>query len=207
MVSREKAMLQGRREVRLLRLSLVRPAAPNTYRGSAGCPCQGTPTATKTSRQSQSADGGTKVCRRLLLLSAGCPRRVPETSPCPLSAVQGERADLGERIGGVVAAGSRVAQLGVGSKGGPPSQSSLRTPSNRDFEASRIAGGVGQLVIRKPRTPYGRPIKAIEVGSFPHFWPLPEGRGSKCGRRTEALRDRRSGTLETCPTGRPKIRV
>ena len=34
-MSREATMLQGRREVRLLRLSLVRPAAPNTYGGSA----------------------------------------------------------------------------------------------------------------------------------------------------------------------------
>jgi hypothetical protein len=45
LMSREATMLQGRREVRLLRLSLVRPAAPNTYGGSAGCPCQGEPTA------------------------------------------------------------------------------------------------------------------------------------------------------------------
>jgi len=76
--------------------------------------------------------------------------RGPETLPCPLLAEQNEQADLGEQSGGVVTPASRVAKLGVGSTGGPPSQRLFR-----------------QLVIKSPLTV--RPAnQTSEVGSFPY---------------------------------------
>src|SRR5436309_164762 len=103
-MSREATMLQWRREVRLLRLSLARPAAPNTYGGSASSPLPGL------------ADCPQSFARRERST------RVPETLPCPRLAVQSGQADLGERAGGAVTPALRVAKLGVGSTGGPPSQ-------------------------------------------------------------------------------------
>src|SRR5687767_14147388 len=100
-MSREATMLQWRREVRWLRLSLVRPAAPNTYGGSTGCPCQSMPAAITHDRG-------------------------PETPPCLRLAVQSEQADLGERISDAITPAARVAKLGVGSSGGPPSQRLFR---------------------------------------------------------------------------------
>ena len=82
--------------------------------------------------------------RRLLVVLARNERstRVPETLPCPRLAVQSEQADLGERSGGVVTPASRVAKLGVGSTGGPPSHPLFG-------RRSLLARGVGQLVIRR----------------------------------------------------------
>jgi hypothetical protein len=99
-MSRAATMLRGRRLVRLLRLSLVRPAAPNTYGGSGrGAFCQAlrllpSQPGPLPGRESQKQEG-----------------RVPETQPCPLPASQSERADLGERAGGAVTPASRVVRV------------------------------------------------------------------------------------------------
>ena len=100
----------------------------------------------------------------------GGEERVPETRPFPLSAVQRDRLTWVSEAAALVASASRVAKLGVGSAGGPPSQGLFETPigSASDMALSLPPEGVGQLVIRNPRTPFGRPIKRSEVGSFPH---------------------------------------
>jgi len=89
-------------------------------------------------------------------------RRVPETLPCPLLAVQSEQADLGKRSGGVVSPAARVAKLGVGSTGGPPSHPLFETPPRL------VCGVLATRDNKNPRLPYGRLIKVTEVGSFPY---------------------------------------
>jgi hypothetical protein len=118
-MSREATMLQRRREVRLLRLSLVRPAAPNTYGGSPDYPCQSGPGAIQRSR--------------------------PRNSTVPPVGRSRWQADLGERMGGVGTPVSRVAKLGVGSNGGPPSHHLLERrlgmpchPRRRSTRAKKI---------------------------------------------------------------------
>jgi hypothetical protein len=135
-------MLQGRREVRLLRLSLGRPAAPNTYGGSIGNPWP------------ESADCVPERASRGSVRTAM--GRVPETSPCPLSAVQNGRltwasepAARSRRLAG------RQVRCRLGRRAAVAM--SLRTPP---------AVGVRRRSTRdkNPRLPYGRPIKASEVG-------------------------------------------
>jgi hypothetical protein len=79
--------------------------------------------------------------------------RVPETLPCPLLAVQNEQADLGKRAGGVVTPASRVAKLGVGSTGGPPSHPLFRQLVLRKIPAYRTAGQSKRARSGVSRTP------------------------------------------------------
>ena len=74
--------------------------------------------------------------------------RVPETRPCPLPANQSERADLGERCGGVVTPAARVVRV--------------RQQLGR---RAAVASSLRATLHDSPRRSCGRPIKAGEVGS------------------------------------------
>ncbi len=105
--------------------------------------------------------------------AGGSPGRVPETLPCPRLAVQSGRLTWASEP----AAWSR-----------PFAGRQVRCRLNR---RAAVATSLQSTRDIHPRLPYGRPIKASEVGSFPY--------SLNClyGRRTEASRDR---------SARPKFR-
>ena len=119
----------GRREVRSCGCRWGRQRHQTRKGAWAGTPLPGLPAATTTFS-----------CQRS--------DRVPETRPCPLPANQSERADLGERCGGVVTPAARVVRV--------------RQQLGR---RAAVASSLRATLHDSPRRSCGRPIKAGEVGS------------------------------------------
>ena len=125
-----------------MRLSLVRPAAPNTYGGSASsllprhADCEPSPPTPL-----PKGEGRYKESR-------------PRNSTVPPVGRSKRQADLGERASSVVTPAARVAKLGVGSTGGPPSQRLFRQlviniPAHRAAGQSKQArSGISPIPIR-----------------------------------------------------------